>query len=362
MEMNRTQYYPSLRLNNRGVTVILVAVVLLVMIGMASLAIDIGYVAVTKNEMQNATDAAALAAARVLGGIYPISYPLDEAHRAKIESTAEKIISLNIPKNRQPSKSVNIQTWQPDASVTYAPDAVKIYAQSKIEFFFAKVLGIDGRIVGADATSALPKPSVPVIPVGIASSSLGELTAYCGKEIVLYPIDTLCIGWHNFSQSSVSKDAIKTVLLDMRNKMFTTTKSIGDRIVFTGSIEETDPEEGDVFDWFRLLYQDQGYDIDANGNLISASNTDARVPKYTKDDNGNTIRDEWYNPLTTISGIDAYLHEMISNAVVYNDAGTCDNSGEYEITGYIRLRITDVFSLPDKKVVGKVICNPKLVE
>ena len=56
--------------NQSGTTAILVALVLVVLISIAALAVDIGYVATTKNELQNVADAAALAAAGQLGAIY----------------------------------------------------------------------------------------------------------------------------------------------------------------------------------------------------------------------------------------------------------------------------------------------------
>jgi hypothetical protein len=52
--------------NQRGVTILLVAIVMVVLIGFAALAIDIGHLFVVRNELQNAADAGALAGARVL--------------------------------------------------------------------------------------------------------------------------------------------------------------------------------------------------------------------------------------------------------------------------------------------------------
>ena len=55
------------RLKNRpGVTAVVVAVAMIALLGIAALAIDVGHMAVVKNELQNAADAAALAGARVL--------------------------------------------------------------------------------------------------------------------------------------------------------------------------------------------------------------------------------------------------------------------------------------------------------
>ena len=56
--------------DQRGVTAIIVAVSLTMLIGFAALAIDVGYLYATKNELQNVADSAALAATGLLGDIY----------------------------------------------------------------------------------------------------------------------------------------------------------------------------------------------------------------------------------------------------------------------------------------------------
>ena len=50
-------------LNQRGSVAVITAILLAALIGIAALAVDIGYVAVSKNELQNVADAAALAGA-----------------------------------------------------------------------------------------------------------------------------------------------------------------------------------------------------------------------------------------------------------------------------------------------------------
>ncbi len=47
--------------NQRGVTVVLVAVLMVVFLGLAALAVDISHLYVVRNELQNAADAGALA-------------------------------------------------------------------------------------------------------------------------------------------------------------------------------------------------------------------------------------------------------------------------------------------------------------
>ncbi len=58
-------YFQRLR-NKRGATAVTVSILLVVLIGSAALALDIGHLAVVRNELQNAADAGALGGARVL--------------------------------------------------------------------------------------------------------------------------------------------------------------------------------------------------------------------------------------------------------------------------------------------------------
>ena len=60
--------YPLLSItkNQRGATLVFVAIAIFMIIVLAALAVDIGHLVVTKNELQNAADAGALAGARVL--------------------------------------------------------------------------------------------------------------------------------------------------------------------------------------------------------------------------------------------------------------------------------------------------------
>ncbi len=59
--------------NNRGVVLVLVAILLFVLVGMAALAIDLGHLYMVRNELQNAADAGALAGAADLYMIDPVT-------------------------------------------------------------------------------------------------------------------------------------------------------------------------------------------------------------------------------------------------------------------------------------------------
>ena len=64
--MKRVFHEARSAMNQRGVTAILVAILLVVLVGFTALAIDIGHLVLARNELQNAADAGALAGARFL--------------------------------------------------------------------------------------------------------------------------------------------------------------------------------------------------------------------------------------------------------------------------------------------------------
>ena len=64
--MNRRRLVTKQCANNKGVVAPLIAILLIVFIGSMALAIDVGHLYVVRNELQNASDAAALAGARAL--------------------------------------------------------------------------------------------------------------------------------------------------------------------------------------------------------------------------------------------------------------------------------------------------------
>ena len=79
---NRNAILPTLRKltifgNERGVTSVTVALLGTILVAISAFAIDIGHALVTQNELQNASDAAALAAARQLGVNY-LALPMSE--------------------------------------------------------------------------------------------------------------------------------------------------------------------------------------------------------------------------------------------------------------------------------------------
>ena len=225
--------------NESGATAILVAIVMVVLISIAALAVDIGYVAATKNELQNIADGAALAATRQLGGIYAGlpseqhgTYVCDSADIGTIKGAAIDVAL----KNKAGGENINmvvqdieIGTWNPGSAQPFMatlnqPDAVRTTARREggsangpITTFFAKIFGIDNVDVAADAVAALTGQSTTgegdlELPIGI--SKWRFVNDYCDEPIRFYPTGDMygCAGWNTFVEDPPNASTLRDIL------------------------------------------------------------------------------------------------------------------------------------------------------
>lgn len=210
--------------NQKGVSAVIVAILLAMLVCFAALAIDVGYLYVTRNELQNIADAAALAGARQLGIIYlgmdysdHANYDVDANGDRDIINYAAKNVAL---KNKAANLNINIRDedisigqWDgSNLTVTpLTPDAVRVIARrddianGPVTTFFAKIFSIFGGdhdtfSVSAFATAALTGPAIVdegemKLPVGL---SINQFPNDCTNEIQFSPTTDSCAGWHNF--------------------------------------------------------------------------------------------------------------------------------------------------------------------
>ena len=170
------KYFNSLlRLNNqKGVTALLVTLIMVILLSIIALAIDYGYGVVTRNELQNVADGAALAAARRLGIIYEgMPYEAQQTYDATSDSGTIKQVAKDVALiNSAGGKNITINDvdiiigqWI-SATKTLTPtmdqpDAVMVKARrdgaanGPITTFFARILGKDTVNVSTQATAAL---------------------------------------------------------------------------------------------------------------------------------------------------------------------------------------------------------------
>lgn len=280
----QSQILPRLG-DNRGVTATIVALSMAAFIGFTALAIDIGYVMVTRNELQNVADSSALAAAGELGHLYGLmsytqqkSYICDPAGIRKVaKDIAEKngAAGINVVIN---DDDVIIGKWiakdkniEPDLN---QPDAVKItarrddFANNPITTFFVKIFGTDTIAVTAGATAALTGQSTieegELIPIGISSQWFEG--NFCGQPIKFHPTNDpeSCAGWNTYDMTPSSDSKLrKDIIIPMTDTPPTFTPpsaSTGDYFSFTGG-----DLSNETFDAFQALFDKMKY-IDGDGD------------------------------------------------------------------------------------------------
>jgi Flp pilus assembly protein TadG len=391
MEKLRGHYVPLK--NQLGATVVIVALMLTVLVGFVALAIDIGYLMVTKNELQNVVDGAALAGARQLGANYKDMTYAEQQNYVCDPATIIAVAQDVGLKNKAASKwitindaDVEIGHWSAGSfsETLNKPDAVKVTARREdssadgpITTFFAGVLGIDFMEASASSTAALTGKSTTVpgelkLPVGISREwfdrNPGET---CGDQIKFSPTNDpdACAGWTTFT-AQANTPSLRSIL-DGDLASDPTIAGVTD-FNYTGG------DVAAVFSNLLLLFKRKGYDVDINGDWIYnvssgdivkfATVAQGAVPLYELDNAGNPTAFHAYYPVDDNdpdyqdpAQRPRNNHAWETTVVVYaNDDGTadCDNPNQTRsVVGYARIRLTDVVEAPDNLVVGELICD-----
>jgi len=110
--------------NEKGSTIIIFSMVLVMMLGFSALVIDIGNVALHKAKTQSVVDSIALAAAQ------------DLPDTAKATETAQQYAQLN-----------GISPSAIQVTFTNSNNSIRIVADEHVDYFFAKVLNLEGTNV-----------------------------------------------------------------------------------------------------------------------------------------------------------------------------------------------------------------------
>ncbi len=149
--MKRLGLWPR---SERGATVVLVAISMVVLMGMAGLAIDLGMLQKTRAEAQRAADAAALAGASayLLPTAPGLVYADTAVRRAKVLADANSMAGAKIDTASEVTVLPNVPARQVEVLVRRAA----------IPTFFARIFGYTSFPVGARATAeASEDGSVP---------------------------------------------------------------------------------------------------------------------------------------------------------------------------------------------------------
>jgi hypothetical protein len=354
-----------------GVTAIVVAIVIPILIGITALAVDIGYVMATRNELQNVADAAALAATRQLGAIYQgmtyaqqqsyVCDPLTIRPIAKEVAGKNQAAKMSITLN---DADIIIGDWH-SSTLTLAPtlvqpDAVRVIARrdggvnGPITTFFARILGIDTVDVTATATAALTgqgtaEPGELELPIGISRWFFDE--GACNHHIKFYPTNDpdSCAGWNTFTTSPSNDPGIRDIL----EGSDTSPRTIaGDTMFeFTGGTLSTP-----TFDALLTLFQHNGYDVDSNGDAITDASGNP-VVYATAAEGAVPLEDADGNRLLYPDGTPRNEHRWDTTVAVY-DWDDCSNPNTgILIVGFTRVALTDIQNAPNKTLIGLVLCD-----
>ncbi len=319
--------------NERGAVLIIIVVSMVAFIGLTALAIDIGYALVTRNELQNVADSAALAAARVIGHTYE-TMPFAQqqiyvANPSTIIPIAQQVAAANTAGGKSISindSDVIIGKWDGKTltPTLLQPNAVKVTARrdasanGPITTFFAVIFGIKTINLTTFATAALTAQSTaPAGQLGLpaAIDATWFTTHGCDQPIQFYPTAS-CAGWDTFNASPANAATLKSLVDGLANRSIIPPPATANVTQFDfigGNVASAFPDLQNLFNVMRLK----------NDNIVDFDSVDATwtavVPVYSLD---------------------------------------CSNpAGPVTIVGFTLATITSVTPMPAGTINATVLCN-----
>ena len=225
----------------QGSVILIVALCMFLFIGLAALAIDIGYLYTTRNELQNVADAAALAGARYLGNEYSKLEPSEMSGHTFTQNEVYLAVQDVAKQNKAANMSISIENddvkigiWDPDnfddpdnPDITQnytGPNAVSVIARRDSDGVNGTIATFFGRIFNIDEMSVVSDMAIAAL-TGPANVDEGELKTPFGLSENVFPDDCTdiiafspttdsCAGWHNFFDA-INANAMEDKLLGL---------------------------------------------------------------------------------------------------------------------------------------------------
>lgn len=404
--------------SQEGAVAIIVAILISVLLGFAALAIDVGYMYATRNELQNVADAAALAGAGKLGSIYSAmsieeveNYTLTSDEKAAIVTAVKDTAKLNEAAKGYINindEDITISVWDfdkypdpgPDQELTenlINADAVRVIARrdsnstpGAIATFFAKILVLFGGntdtfSVSAVATAALSGPSNMMegelnMPFGLSELNFPD---NCNELVTFKDTTDSCAGWHNFFEA----DNANTI----RNNAF----DIIAADVVDDEIEINIPDEGfeggssgdDVNITNGAAWLNHYFGMTETGASTPETNAGdsfnftggvgpfmlSEYLEWTGDDNdvwtGNILDSGQTAPFPAMFDYFRMRDGDGDNSIwtgtvpVYEDKDTCTNpSGATKIVGFAIIEVRGWRGPPDNEIDVYIDCNSFVID
>lgn len=352
-------------MNQRGVAGVTVAILIGLIVMMAAFAIDIGHALVTRNELQNAADAAALSAGSQLGQIYLALPPGDQQNMSRdltpleqsqiitsgetagYANKASDVANITIA-----AGEVELGTWDLNAKTftptVTRPNAIQVTARrdgaanGPITTFFAGIFGVNSMNVSATAVAALGTAGGPT-PPGAVNAPFGISEdwfnggAQCGDAISFSPANDPaqgCAAWHQFEEKGGGSN---TPQYCQGSGGSGGGGGGGGNAKMLDNIIEC-IEAGNYSTPPLIPYQTQ-YEF-TGGEVASAFPELESLFNSAKEYNSQTNRDEWQVQIP-----------------VYEANGCSNTSGSVTIVGYANAAVYEVKAAPDKIIKAELQCN-----
>ncbi len=314
----------------------MVTITMVALLGMAALAVDLFYLYVTRNELQNVSDSASLAATRYLGHIYEgippeqqATHVFGDAEISEIKNAAVEMGGSNVASGKKITindADISIGRWDFETrTFTEATGnmltAVRVIArrdsssvEGSVSTFFANIFGINTANVNTLAVASLSSQRTVepgnLIPVGISDAWYKNKQEFCNQPIKFYPSQASegCAGWNVFFGTQVSADDETACPGGKAN-----TQCLRDRILNRWLTDPTyrtpGASTGDIFEF-------------TGGNL------------------GNTVFEAFKALFDKMKGPDG---SWTAEVVVYNLPDCSNPQGPLEILGFSTVVITGVW-------------------
>lgn len=340
--------------DERGAVSIFVALTMTFFIGIAAMAVDVGYMMVGKTELQRTADAAALAATRQLGHIYEgMTYTAQQSYDVTADTAVIQNAAIDVASQNRAAGTgvaidpadIQIGTWDqardPRFVVTTSqPNAVYVKARrdgtanGPIATFFARIFGVTSVGVSAQATAALTGESTSgpgglPIPIGIPTRWF-QNPSFCNSSINFYPpcnkepcaTSEGCAGYHTYEDSPSSASFIKNVIMPG---------------IPTGAYEAPPTTAGQT-------------EFNFTGGTLSALMNPPDYPFISLFD-AMKVRNDG------VTDLDEDPATWTAKVIVYESDSCANPNQALTIAGYTTIVITNVVGSPNPRVEGKVLCE-----
>ncbi len=346
------------RRRNRGVVIILVAIAMVLIVGMAAIAIDIGQLFIARQKAQNICDAAALA------GIWDLvrtDLPSLSDKEAAAIQTAQRTAEGNneltnwrilIPNSEPPSEGISVEfptsVKYDDGSVLAVNEgeAIRVEGEVLVNFGFARIFGFEKSKVKASATAIAEQVkelcSPLKVPIGVSNLEIfnedGTVKVPFGTQRILR-----CTNWDGGflgpgNYLSLRLDESDSGAKDYRLRL------AGDKPTACLSLEEPDntctTEPGKM------------------GSVTYTGIMDrlAKEEVYTNDE---TAWEEWTADFNSETGLYPNTWRIVILPVLYDVEGIDDIQGSKEVTivGFIGFFIEKATNQGQDKglIIGRFI-------